>query len=159
MKCILIVLIIFNVAWAKNLSPREEALSLFPEKLRQVLSYDSEQIKKLIDAFDAQTKHETKDTIFLNVYGVNYDVTLGKVGKTLSWISLMAPPKHAPGLYERLIQQMSKHDQKKIIQEKTVTQGKLKQHYLDFDFKSEGVLLRFNLSNKELFSVVVRKSP
>ncbi len=159
MKLILIALFILDVSWAKNLSAREEALSLFPEKLRQVLSYNSEQIKKVIDAIDAQSKHETKETIFINVYGVNYDVTLGKAGKTLAWMSLMAPPKHAPGLYERLLEQMSKSDQKKIIQERTVTRGNSKQHYLDFNFKSEGVILRFNLSNKELFSVVVRKSP
>ncbi len=141
-------------SWAVE-SPRQLALEQFPIQVRDLLGKKSSEARIVFKDVPQNKRREDDRGLFLNLLGVNYDVTLGKKAETIEWLALRSPPQQAKGLYEKIMEKYGKQAQIKDVQ---VT-GPAPGQYIEISFPAEGSVFRFMASSKDLYSVVVQKRP
>lgn len=145
-------------AWAPAhafASPRQWALEQFPSEVRTALGKKISEVLLAVKDVPPNKRREDERALFLNLLGINYDVTLGKKGEKVGWMALRSPPQRAAGLYEKLL---SQHGQRAKVKEVQVA-GPAPGHYIEMDFPQDGVQFRFVVASKDLYSVVVRAKP
>lgn len=151
--------LIFLVAmssWAVA-SPRDLALEQFPAQVRNLLGKKAAEARGVFKNVPENKRREDDRGLFLNLLGVNYDVTLGKKAETVEWLALRSPPKHAHGLYEKIMERYGKQAKIKDIQ--VASPSPVPGQYIEVSFPDEGVQFRFMASSKDLYSVVVQRKP
>ena len=154
MKYLLVVLLSLAVtnSWA-DASPRALALEQFPVQVRDLVGKKILEARNALKDIPSNKLREDDRGLFVNLLGVNYDVTLGKKTETVEWLALRSPPQHAKGLYEKIMEKYAKTAKIKDVQVGGPDPG----NYIEVSFPDEGVQFRFMSSNKDLYSVVVQR--
>ena len=149
MKILILLLFSFS-AWSQ--SPREMALDQFPAEVRPLINKTVREARTALKHVPANRRREDERGLFFNLLGVNYDVTLGRVGEQITWMALQAPSDKARGLYSRL---MENDPAVKEVDVGGATPGK----YIELSFVRDAVTFRFKEHTHQLHSVVVRDLP
>jgi hypothetical protein len=156
MKFILVALLSLAVSssWADT-SPRALALEQFPAQVRDLVGKKILEARTVLKDVPSNKRREDERGLFVNLLGINYDITLGKKAETVEWLALRSPPQHAKGLYEKIMEKYAKTAKIKDVQ----VGGPAPGQYIEVSFPRDGVQFRFMSSNKDLYSVVVQRKP
>lgn len=149
-----IILLMALNSWAAE-SPRQVALEQFPVQVRDLLGKKAVDARNVFKDVPQNKRREDDRGLFLNLLGVNYDVTLGKKAEMVEWLALRSPPQRSVGLYEKLMEKYGKQAQVKNVD----VAGPAPGQYIEINFPSEGTQFRFVSSTKDLYSVVVQRKP
>lgn len=141
-------------SWAAE-SPRQVALEQFPTQVRELLGKNITEARKVLKDVPQNKRREDERGLFVNLLGINFDVTLGKKADTVDWLALRSPPQRSVGLYEKLMEKYGKQAQVKNVD----VAGPAPGQYIEINFPSEGTQFRFVSSSKDLYSVVVQRKP
>jgi|GEM_PF-4133986 len=141
-------------SWAAE-SPRQLALAQFPVEVRELLGKNITEARKVLKDVPQNKRREDERGLFVNLLGVNFDVTLGKKADAVDWLALRSPPQRSLGLYEKLLEKFGKQAKIKNVD----VGGPAPGQYIELSFPTEGIQFRFVSASKDLYSIVVQRKP